>query len=109
MLFQRRIVRAYHEKNNEKLAILERLVTNSFCAKALAVWLVTESKGARTAGIDNERWDTDSQKYRAILQLQPNQYKPSPYLRVYIPKPKGKTRPLSIPTFQDRAMQTLLV
>ena len=107
MNFQRRIVRAYHENNNEKLTILEWLVTNSFSAKALAVWLVTESKGARTAGIDNERCVTDSQKYRAILQLQPDQYTPNPYLRVYIPKSQGKTRPLSIPTFKDRAMQSL--
>ena len=107
MSFQRRIVKAYHEGNNDKLAALEYLVTNSFSAKALAVRLVTEAKGSRTAGVDRQRWVTAGQKYKAILHLKTDKYAPSPYLRVNILKTNGKPRPLSIPTLSDRAVQTL--
>ena len=107
MSFQRRIVKACHERNNDKLAALEYLVSNSFNAKALAVRIVTDTKGSRTAGVDHQRWDTAGQKYKAILQLKTDKYFPSPYLRAYIPKADGKSRPLSIPTLFDRAVQTL--
>jgi len=44
----------------------------------------------------------------AALELSDKKYKAKPLRRVYIPKPgKTKTRPLSIPTMYDRAMQAL--
>jgi len=104
---QRRITYAFKEKNYRKLAILQWLLTRSFCARALAVYIVVNAKGSRTTGVDYELWLTDRQKYHAIMQLQPDQYKPNPYKRVHIPKSNGGTRPLSIPTMADRAMQTL--
>jgi RNA-directed DNA polymerase len=105
--FQRRIVKAYQEKNNDKLAALQWLMTRSFSARALAVLTVTESKGKRTPGIDGVRWVQPDQKYRAILKLEPDAYIAKPYLRVDMKKKGGGTRPLSIPSFSDRAMQTL--
>ncbi|EAC0484334.1 group II intron reverse transcriptase/maturase [Escherichia coli] len=104
---QTRIVKATQEKQWRRVKALQRLLTRSFAAKALAVRRVTENSGRKTPGIDGKTWSTPAEKWNAINNLRRNGYKPSPLKRVYIPKSNGKLRPPGIPTMKDRAMQAL--
>lgn len=104
---QIRLTKASKEGNWRRVKALQRWLTHSFSAKALAVRRVTENQGKRTAGVDRQLWDTPMQKFAAIATLSKRRYRPLPLRRVYIPKPNGKKRPLGIPTKRDRAMQAL--
>lgn len=103
---QVRIVKATEGKNWNLVKRLQYLLTHSFYAKALAIKKVTQNKGKKTPGIDNQLWATDKEKWNGINELQSRGYKALPTKRVLIPKKNGKERPLSIPTIKDRAMQT---
>ena len=106
---QMRIAKAEREGRKSKVNALQRLLTSSFYAKCLAVKRVTSNKGGKTPGIDGVILQTSEQKMDAALDMKRRHYSPSPLRRIHIPKKTGKqdTRPLSIPTLKDRAMQAL--
>jgi len=104
---QMRIAKAVMEKRWGRAKALQGMLTHSFHAKALAVRKVISNRGARTPGIDNERWTTKAQKLAATRRLASRGYRAKALRRIYILKKNGKKRPLSIPTMMDRAMQAL--
>jgi RNA-directed DNA polymerase len=104
---QVRIAQATQQGRWGKVKALQRLLTHSGSAKALAVRRVTENTGKRTPGVDGVTWPTPEDKMQAIGSLHAGGYQPQPLRRVYIPKKNGKMRPLGIPTMRDRAMQVL--
>ena len=104
---QRRIALAYKNDEIDKAITLQHKLIHSFYAKVLAVKIVTTNRGSNTPGIDNVIWLTSAEKMEAVYSLRRRGYKPKPLRRVYLPKSGGRWRPLSIPTFKDRAMQTL--
>ena len=77
-----------------------------------AAWRrVAANHGA--AGIDRmsiERFEVNAEHYLKVLghELRNGSYTPAPIRRVYIPKGKGKTRPLGIATVKDRIVQGAL-
>lgn len=105
---QMRIAKATQEGDWRRVKALQRSLTRSFAARALAVRRVTENQGKRTAGVDRELWGTPTCKWEAVSAIkQQRGYRPQPLRRVFIPKANGKERPLGIPTMKDRAMQAL--
>src|SRR3989442_1936384 len=91
---QSRLAKATQEGDWRRVKALQRWLTRSFSAKALAVKRWTENQGKRTADLDRELWDTPLQKYAAIAQLKKQRYRPLPLRRGYIPKSNGRLRPL---------------
>lgn len=105
---QVRIVKAVQADKWRLVKRLQKLITNSFYAKALAVRRVITNKGKHTPGIDGVIWSTDEDKIQAAYNLTTLSYKAKPLKRTYIKKyGKKEKRPLGIPTMSDRAMQGL--
>lgn len=105
---QVRIVKAVQADKWRLVKRLQKLITNSFYAKALAVKRVITNKGKNTPGIDGDIWSTDEDKIQAVHNLTTSSYKAKPLKRTYIEKyGKKEKRPLGIPTMTDRAMQGL--
>lgn len=104
---QTRIAKAAKAGEWRKVRTLQRLLTKSSSAKALAVRRVTENQGRNTPGVDKQTWGTPDEKWKAAVDLGNKRYKPLPLRRIYIPKANGDKRPLGIPTMRDRAMQAL--
>lgn len=95
---QARIAKAAKAGEWRNVKRLQRLLTRSISAKALAVKRVTENQGRKTPGIDRQTWSTPDDKWQAVGTLHHKGYKPKPMRRVYIPKANGDRRPLGIST-----------
>ena len=90
--------------NTEKL--LEKILSPENMDEAIKQ--VKRSKGA--AGVDgmlttelDEYFESHGEEIKELVRKR--KYKPSPVLRVEIPKPNGGVRNLGIPTVIDRTIQ----
>jgi RNA-directed DNA polymerase len=104
---QLRIFKAAANQELEKMYKLQKLLISSKSAKYLAVRKITQDNaGKRTPGVDKILVCTPTEKYTLANKLKLDG-KSSPIYRTYIPKPDGSSRPLGIPTIEDRAKQML--
>ena len=104
---QQRIAKAQQEGRYNKVKSLQYILTRSHCAKFCAVDKVTKNKGRKTPGVDGVKWSTSEDKLTAIKETKKWGYTPMPLKQVYVLKPNGTYRPISIPTMKDRTMQAI--
>lgn len=93
--------------NKHKAQDLFKIAIESLDLWKQAYINIHANKGAMTAGIDGLTVDghTEERIINLIKLLKSNRYVPKPTKRVYIPKANGKTRPLGIPSINDKLVQ----
>lgn len=92
--FQKRIYQASERGDVKAVRRLQRLLTNSWYAKILAVRKVTQdNKGKNTPGIDGVKRLRNHQKIKLSKELHFND-KSQPTKRVWIPKPGKEEKDL---------------
>jgi RNA-directed DNA polymerase len=105
---QRRLYRAAKRSRNRRFhALYDRIYRPDVLWRA---WQEVRANGG-SAGVDGlSVEEVERQGVAAFLQslvqdLRAGHYRPQPVLRVYIPKPDGRQRPLGVPTVRDRVVQ----
>jgi len=109
---QEKIARAKRAGNIRLAEELADKLVQSLEARAIAVQTVVSNKGIKSPGLSKESLNTNEQYFDMINRLleiveDPRKYKATPLDRIYIPKPDGSKRPLSIPSYLDRCLQAL--
>jgi Retron-type reverse transcriptase len=106
---QKRIFQASERGDVKAVRKLQKTLINSWSAKCIAVRRVTQdNQGKNTAGVDGVKSLIPKQRMNLVGRLKLTN-KAKPTRRVEIPKPGStETRPLGIPTIDDRAMQALV-
>jgi RNA-directed DNA polymerase len=106
---QKRIFQASERGDVKAVRKLQKILIRSWSAKCIAVRRVTQdNQGKNTAGVDGVKTLTPKQRINLVNELKLTG-KAKPTRRVMIPKPgTTETRPLGIPTINDRALQALV-
>ncbi len=105
---QKRIFQASERGDVKAVRKLQKILIRSWSAKCIAIRRVTQdNQGKNTAGVDGVKSLTPKQRTSLVSKLK-LEGKVKPTRRVNIPKPgTTETRPLGIPTINDRALQAL--
>lgn len=109
---RQRIFTATQAGDLAKVRNLQKLMLRSRANALMSVRRVTEiNAGRETAGIDGRTVLLASQKAKLAdwVQHRSGSWEPRPVKRVFIPKAKGRKRPLGIPVIADRALQAVVL
>ncbi len=108
------VLKSLEEKATQKGYVFERLYRNLYNPEfyLLAYQNIAKSQGSMTAGTDGMTLDdmTEGRIARIIASLKDHSYQPHPARREYIPKKSdpNKTRPLGIPSTDDKLVQEVV-
>ncbi len=108
------VLKSLEEKAKQKGYVFERLYRNLYNPEfyLLAYQNIAKSQGSMTEGTDGMTLDdmTEARIERIIASLKDHSYQPHPARREYIPKKSNpsKTRPLGIPSTDDKLVQEVV-
>lgn len=108
------VLKSLEEKANQKGYVFERLYRNLYNPEfyLLAYQNIAKSQGSMTEGTDGMTLDdmTVGRIERIIASLKDHSYQPNPARRECIPKKSNpsKTRPLGIPSTDDKLVQEVV-
>lgn len=108
------VLKNLEEKAKQKGYVFERLYRNLYNPEfyLLAYQNIAKSQGSMTEGTDGMTLDdmTMGRIERIITSLKDHSYQPNPARREYIPKKSdpSKTRPLGIPSTDDKLVQEVV-
>src|ERR1700730_2261506 len=107
---RQRIFRATQEGNLKKVRSLQKLMLKSYSNRLVSVRRVTQmNAGKNTPGVDKLVVKTPAARGRMVdILAHSTLWKAKPARRIYIPKAKGKLRPLGIPVMIDRCLQAIV-
>ncbi len=76
----------------------------------MAYECIAANPGNMTPGVDGKTIDGMGMEliYQMIEELKASRYTPTPAYRIYIEKPSGGMRPLGIPSYRDKLLQTVV-
>jgi retron-type reverse transcriptase len=104
---------AIRSGNKDLIEKLVRKIPRSLPAREWAVYRTISAVGSRTKGLNDLNRPTTRKQYSEMTQKlweivkSPHNYKASPLKRIWLPKPQGGLRPISVPSYIDRAIQHL--
>lgn len=107
---RQRIYRATQNQQWNRVRSLMKLMIRSYSNLLLSVRRVTqENQGKKTAGSDGQTALTPESRVALVHKMQDyHLWQTHPVKRIYIPKTKGKLRPLGIPCIVDRVAQAVV-
>lgn len=107
-----RVLNSLNEHSKDSSYKFERLYRILFNEELfyVAYQKIASNGGSTTKGSDGRSIDEMSlaRIETLIASLKDESYQPHPSRRVHIPKKNGKTRPLGIPTFEDKLVQEVV-
>jgi len=100
--------KAKKDKNYTFKRLYRNLFNKDFYIKAYD--RIYGNEGNMTSGVDNTTIDGFNIEIveKIIETMRAERYYPKPVKRVYIPKEKGKKRPLGVPSFKDKLIQEVI-
>ncbi|ODM24805.1 reverse transcriptase domain-containing protein [Acetivibrio mesophilus] len=106
------VLKALNEKAHDTSYQFSRLYRNLYNPNfyLMAYSNIYSNSGSMTKGLDDKTLSGISYDRinNIILRLKNQSYKPTPVRREYIPKKNGKTRPLGIPSADDKLVQEIV-